>query len=188
MLSKHRIKVFCYYGRAVALVALHLQHIEAWTMDRRTWVGLLQLTQVMDIVPTDTSIRSSSSSISNGAPLLKSTTATASTTMPAEKSNIEITDKVYMDIRVARTDGSTYVRDDLPDTFDNRVLFQRLKFGLYGKVTPRHVEKFLSYMVPPDSDNEYDFENPYPSYSRSTFSALDQSTGLLMGGNISSLR
>lgn len=106
-----------------------------------------------------------------------------------------------MDVRVARTDGSTYVRDDLPDTFDNRVLFQRLRFGLYGNLSPNAVDKFLQYITGSNAgvdvhgengrSNEvssYDVDNPFPSYSRSTFPAFDQETGLLMGGYIPSLK
>ncbi len=78
------------------------------------------------------------------------------------------------------------MRDDLPDTFENSVLKARLVFGLYGTVAPNHVERFLKYIVPPKDDD--DVENPYPSYSRSSFTALDQETGILQGGYIPSLR
>ena len=105
--------------------------------------------------------------------------------MPNMPENIEITDKVFIDVRIARSDGSTYIRDDLPDTFENRVLFQRIAIGLYGKTAPKAVEKFLRYI---ENDNDYDIDNPFPSYSRSTFPALDQPTGLLMAGYISSLK
>jgi cyclophilin family peptidyl-prolyl cis-trans isomerase len=112
------------------------------------------------------------------------------TTLPAPNAapafpDAKITDKIFMDIRVSRQDGSFYVRDDLADTFENRVLSTRLEFGLYGNLAPNHVQKFLSYVI--SSQNE-DVNNPLPSYSRSTFVALDQSTGLLQGGNIPSLR
>lgn len=92
-----------------------------------------------------------------------------------------------MDVRVSRQDGSFYVRDDLPDTFENRVLTTRLEFGLYGNLAPNHVQKFLSYVISSQDEGE-DVNNPLPSYSRSTFVSLDQSTGLLQGGNIPSLR
>jgi cyclophilin family peptidyl-prolyl cis-trans isomerase len=109
--------------------------------------------------------------------------------MPDESDKIPITDKVFFDVRVARQDGSTYVRDDLPDTFENRVLKVRLVFGLYGTVAPNHVQRFLSYVVSPSpsSGTEEDVENPYPSYSRSSFTSLEQSTGLLKGGYIPSM-
>ena len=99
--------------------------------------------------------------------------------------DVPITDRVYFDVRIARQDGSTYVRDDLPDTFENRVIEARLVFGLYGSVAPNHVEKFLSYVVPPKDD---DVDNPLPSYGRSSFTSLDQENGLLVGGYIPSLR
>jgi cyclophilin family peptidyl-prolyl cis-trans isomerase len=105
--------------------------------------------------------------------------------MPAMPDGVEITDKVFMDVRISRQDGSTYVRDDLPDTFENRVIKARLTFGLYGKLAPNHVQKFLSYIVSPNDD---DVDNPFPSYGRSSFPALDQETGLLQGGTVPSLR
>jgi len=104
---------------------------------------------------------------------------------PFMPENVDITDRVFIDVRIARSDGSTYVRDDITDTFENRVLFQRITIGLYGKAAPKAVEKFLSYI---DIEKDFDIDNPYPSYSRSTFPALDQATGLLMAGYISSLR
>jgi cyclophilin family peptidyl-prolyl cis-trans isomerase len=153
----------------IVLFVIFLGHggnnfVNGFTMDRRSCLQLLQVLQVMDL-PS-----SSSSSSPN--------TITA---MP----DAEITHKVFMDIRISRNDGSFYVRDDLPDTFENRVIKTRLTFGLYGKLTPNHVEKFLSYIITPDKE---DVDNPFPSYGRSTFKALDQETGLLQGGNIPSLR
>ncbi|KAL3939366.1 MAG: hypothetical protein SGARI_001395, partial [Bacillariaceae sp.] len=101
-----------------------------------------------------------------------------------------VTDRVFMDVRVARQDGSTYVRDDLPNTFENQVLFCKLKFGLYGKAFPNHVKKFLEYVEVPNNPAVVEdlLDNPYPNYGRSSFAALDQGTGLLLGGNIASLR
>jgi cyclophilin family peptidyl-prolyl cis-trans isomerase len=116
--------------------------------------------------------------------------ATASSSTPTATPHMleaEITDKIYMDVRVSRQDGSFYVRDDLPDTFENRVLKTRLIFGLYGKTAPKTVQNFLSYVVDLN-DPKDDVDNPLPSYSRSTFTTLDQSSGLLVGGNIPSLR
>ena len=65
--------------------------------------------------------------------------------------NVDITDKVFMDVRIARKDGSTYVRDDLDDSFENTVLFQRIRIGLYGKQAPNHKQKFLSYIDTPST-------------------------------------
>ena len=104
---------------------------------------------------------------------------------PPSFPDAKITDKVFMDIRVSRQDGTFYVRDDLPDTFENQVLSTRLKIGLYGEAAPNNVQKFLSYFVLSDDE---DVTNPLPSYSRSNFQSLDQSTGLLVGGFIPSLR
>jgi cyclophilin family peptidyl-prolyl cis-trans isomerase len=116
-------------------------------------------------------------------------TSEAQPRMPIMPENVVITDKVFMNVRIARKDGSTYVRDDLDDSFENTVLFQTIKIGLFGRIAPNHVEKFLSYIeTPRNVDMEELLDNPYPSYSRSTFPSFDQETGLLMGGNIPSLR
>lgn len=118
-------------------------------------------------------------------PLLELPNALPATNAPPAFPDAKITDKIFMDIRVSRQDGSFYVRDDLPDTFENTVLSTRLEFGLYGNLAPNHVKKFLSYVI---SSQDEDVNSPLPSYSRSTFVALDQSTGLLQGGNVPSLR
>ena len=120
-----------------------------------------------------------------GASMSTSSSASSALGLPTMPENVEITDIVFMDVRVGRADGSTYVRDDLPDTFPNRVLFQKITIGLYGKVAPKACKKFLSYI---DTEKDFDIDNPYPSYSRSNFPALDQGTGLLIGGYISSLK
>jgi len=95
-----------------------------------------------------------------------------------------ITHKVSFTVRISRADGSNYVRDDLPDIPENRVLFYNLTLGLFGTVAPIHVEEFLKYAnVPYDPLDE----NPLPSYGRSIFTKFDQSNGLLQGGNIPGL-
>ncbi|CAB9499313.1 expressed unknown protein [Seminavis robusta] len=145
-----------------------IQTTNGWSaggLDRR---GALQLAQTLLL----------SSDVASSNPVA---TAASPPVMP----DAQVTDKVFMDIRIARQDGSTYIRDDLPDTFENTVVYIRLKLGLYGKAAPNHVEKFLSYVIPPQ-DN--DMENPFPSYGRSSFPALDQDAGLLRGGYIPSLR
>jgi cyclophilin family peptidyl-prolyl cis-trans isomerase len=95
-----------------------------------------------------------------------------------------VTHKILMNVRISRQDGTFYVRDDLEDTPENRVFYGRLSLGLFGTVAPKMVERFLSYVnvntLPGD-------DNPFPTYSRSSFVSLDQSTGLLLGGYIPSL-
>lgn len=86
-----------------------------------------------------------------------------------------ITHKVYMDLRVSRSDGTFYVRDDLPDTPENAVFYTRLVFGLFGTVAPQHVEQFLKYVNVDYSPLD---DNPLPSYGRSSFKSLDQATGM----------
>jgi len=146
-----------------------ISSVHGWSafnsLDRRSCLELLQLIPLASLTPD---------------------VATSTTTTVPNMPDVPITDKVYFDVRVARQDGSTYVRDDLPDTFENRVLKARLVLGLYGTIAPNHVERFLSYVVPPNNDEDVD--NPYPSYGRSSFTSLDQETGLLRGGNIPSLR
>jgi cyclophilin family peptidyl-prolyl cis-trans isomerase len=99
-----------------------------------------------------------------------------------------ITDKVYMNVRISRQDGTFYVRDDLPDTPENKVFYGRLVFALFGQEAPRHVEKFKSYIMPPKTTTALDNDDdPLPSYDRSTFTSFDEATGVIMGGKIPSL-
>jgi cyclophilin family peptidyl-prolyl cis-trans isomerase len=93
-----------------------------------------------------------------------------------------------MNVRISRQDGTFYVRDDLPDTAENRVFQGRLVVGLYGKVAPTSVERFLSYVDPDANSSPLDDDNPLPSYGRSYLPGLDPATGLLMGGAIPSLQ
>lgn len=97
----------------------------------------------------------------------------------------KITHKIFMNVRISRQDGTFYVRDDLPDTPENRVFAGSLKIGLFGQCAPNHVERFLSYIQTQEDRND---DNPLPNYGRSSFPALDQATGLLTGGVIPSLQ
>ncbi len=158
---------------AVAL-ALAIDAVSALTLDRRS---CLEYLSSLALVPGQIEV-----------PPIQQTPSSSTTSgvsLPIMPDTFEITDKVFIDVRVARSDGSTYIRDDLPDTFENRVLFQRISIGLYGKTAPKAVQKFLSYI---ETENDFDIDNPFPSYSRSTFPALDQASGLLMAGYISSLK
>eukprot|EP00545_Synedropsis_sp_CCMP1620_P013685 CAMPEP_0119004684 /NCGR_PEP_ID=MMETSP1176-20130426/1292_1 /TAXON_ID=265551 /ORGANISM="Synedropsis recta cf, Strain CCMP1620" /LENGTH=338 /DNA_ID=CAMNT_0006956419 /DNA_START=35 /DNA_END=1051 /DNA_ORIENTATION=+ len=101
----------------------------------------------------------------------------------AETTLAPITNKVIFDVRISRQDGTFYVRDDLEDTPENKVFYGQLTMGLFGTTVPRTVKEFLTYV---DGFNAMD-DNPLPSYSRSSFVSLDQSTGLLVGGYIPSL-
>jgi len=97
-----------------------------------------------------------------------------------------ITHKVTFNVRISRADGTFYTRDEptLP-TPDNQVFTGAVTIGLYGDLAPNHVQRFLSYadvMYSPADDT------PLPSYARSQFTTLDQSTGLLAGGNIPGLQ
>lgn len=150
-------------------------------MNRRTYLDLLKTIPAAAAVVASAASQPATAAADSPSSTLK---------LPTMPSDAEITDRVFFDVRVARQDGSTYVRDDLPDSFENTVLFCKLQLGLYGKAFPNHVQQFLSYIDQPSSTNteELLLDNPYPNYGRSTFPALDQATGLLMGGNIASLR
>lgn len=95
-----------------------------------------------------------------------------------------ITHKVFFDVRISRSDGTFYVRDIVGSTTDpvDEPFYGQLVFGLYGKEAPNHVQQFLNYV-----DVPYDLESPLPSYSRSRFTTLDISSGLLLGGSIPGL-
>ena len=113
-------------------------------------------------------------------------TATAEETSSSSSSSLPpITHKVSFDVRISRSDGTFYVRDDLEDTYENTVYKYSLTFGLFGTVAPNHVSKFLSYVNV--TYNPLD-ESPLPSYSSSSFTSIDQSTGLVSGGYISGLQ
>lgn len=183
------------YIVAIPCIAFLIQfQTEALSLDRRTYVEYLSSIALSSSVQVGQSqpvtIQNDDQSSSSVAVVAAAADVTLSN--PSMPENVEITDRVFMDVRIARSDGSTYIRDDLPDTFENTVLFQRITIGLYGTLMPRHVEKFLSYIEPTTNTGNggdvYDVDNPYPSYSRSNFPALDQETGLLMAGSISSLR
>jgi cyclophilin family peptidyl-prolyl cis-trans isomerase len=110
-------------------------------------------------------------------PLLTGAAESPSTLAP-------ITSKVLFDVRISRQDGTFYVRDDLDDSPENKVFYGQLTLGLFGTTVPRTVQEFLNYVD--GKFNPMD-DNPLPSYSRSSFISLDQSTGLLVGGYIPSL-
>ena len=192
------LNLISHYAFVFLIIISYVIAVESWTpskpppppssssLDRRTCLELLQLIPAINILAAPSvAIAAVSLDKETSNPI----TTTTTLKLPTMPDDVVITDKVYMDVRVARQDGSTYVRDDLDDTFENTVLFQRITFGLYGKIAPNHVTKFLSYIeTPKNIDIEELLENPFPSYSRSTFPALNQETGLLLGGSIPSLR
>lgn len=96
-----------------------------------------------------------------------------------------ITQKVAFDVRISRQDGTFYVRDDLPDTPENKVFYGRLVVGLFGTVAPVHTENFLRYCI--TAYNAAEIDAPKPSYGKSSFNRFDDATGLLEGGFIPSL-
>ncbi|KAL3799507.1 hypothetical protein ACHAWO_002401 [Cyclotella atomus] len=99
----------------------------------------------------------------------------------------QITHKVFFDVRVSRSDGTFYIRDSnvngqAPGDGADEPFYGQLVFGLFGTKAPNHVKQFLSYV-----DVPYEVDNPLPSYSRSRFTTLDVSSGLLIGGAIPGL-
>ncbi|KAL3934822.1 MAG: hypothetical protein SGBAC_009538 [Bacillariaceae sp.] len=165
---------------ALSLILLSWSFVEALIVDRRSYMAQLllpSLLQTLDL-PSSTLLSSSTTTTTT-------TTTSSSSSSSSSDTVAEVTDKVFFDLRIARQDGSTYVRDDLPDTFENRVIQARLTMGLFGKEAPNNVKKFLSYVLPP---KDSDVDNPYPAFSRSSFTSLNQETGLLSAGYIPSLR
>jgi cyclophilin family peptidyl-prolyl cis-trans isomerase len=95
-----------------------------------------------------------------------------------------ITHKVTFNVRISRADGTFYVRDEVDPTPDNNVFTGSVTLGLYGDYAPNHVERFLKYV---DVNYSPLDDIPFPSFSRSQFTTLNQSTGLLTGGVIPGL-
>jgi len=134
-----------------------------------------------------------------------SETASLSTTVtdPDADADPPITHKVFFDVRISRSDGTFYVRDDPEGTIptaDNQVLKVTLTVGLFGTIAPNHVQQFLKYVDTVQQQQQQfrsgreipsvyidDEDSPLPSYSRCSFRSLDQSTGLLLGGYIPGL-
>lgn len=101
------------------------------------------------------------------------------------KEEPSITHKVTLQVRISRADGTFYTKPESePTTPDNQVFTGSIILGLYGKLAPNHVERFMSYVNVPYSPAD---DSPLPSYARSQFPSLDQSTGLLTGGYIPGL-
>ena len=116
----------------------------------------------------------------------------------------KITHKVFFNVRISRSDGTFYIRDEDETNVniepENRVYYGQLIFGLFGNNAPKHVQRFLEYIVDPttttatatplstsSSTMTTNDETSYPSYSRSSFTQYDDATGILYGGTIPSL-
>jgi cyclophilin family peptidyl-prolyl cis-trans isomerase len=93
-----------------------------------------------------------------------------------------VTHTVFFDVRISRRDGTFYARDD--DDPTDQVFKGRIFVDLFGTLAPTHVEEFLKYVIVNDTNVD---DSPFPSYGRSMFTRLDQSTGLLEGGVIPGL-
>ena len=106
-----------------------------------------------------------------------------------DSSQPQVTHKVFFDVRISRSDGTFYIRGQDVNTntetngdSTDEPFYGQLVFGLYGTNAPNHVKQFLSYV-----DVPYEIDNPLPCFSRSRFTTLDISTGLLIGGSIPGL-
>ena len=93
-----------------------------------------------------------------------------------------ITQKVFIDVRISRADGTFYVKPENEVRPDDEPFYGQLVVGLFGEQVPNHCKEFVSYI-----DVPYQVDSPLPSYSRSKFQTLDSSTGLLVGGTIPGL-
>eukprot|EP00553_Chaetoceros_curvisetus_P011003 CAMPEP_0204641284 /NCGR_PEP_ID=MMETSP0717-20131115/50767_1 /ASSEMBLY_ACC=CAM_ASM_000666 /TAXON_ID=230516 /ORGANISM="Chaetoceros curvisetus" /LENGTH=283 /DNA_ID=CAMNT_0051661931 /DNA_START=54 /DNA_END=905 /DNA_ORIENTATION=+ len=103
---------------------------------------------------------------------------------PSSPDDPTITHKVTFNVRISRSDGTFYVRDEPNPTPDNQVFTGSVSFGLYGNLAPNHVRRFLNYV---DVNYSPGDDIPLPSYARSQFTTFDQATGLLTGGVIPGL-
>jgi cyclophilin family peptidyl-prolyl cis-trans isomerase len=119
--------------------------------------------------------------------VLGATSAFLSTSAAANAINLQqspddpkITHKVTFNVRISRADGTFYTKAE-PDApgIDNQVFTGSITLGLFGELAPNHVSRFLSYVDVPYSPAD---DNPLPTYARSQFQSLDQSTGLLTAG------
>ena len=106
----------------------------------------------------------------------------ASAAEPTPVNLPKITNKVQIDVRISRPDGTFYIRGDETDEL---VKQYNLKIGLFGNAAPTHVERFLSYIRP--TEDMIRDDRPFPSYAQSQFKSFDQATGVLFGGTIPSL-
>jgi cyclophilin family peptidyl-prolyl cis-trans isomerase len=93
-----------------------------------------------------------------------------------------ITHTLFFEVRISRRDGTFYARDD--DDPTDQVFQGRIIVELFGTLAPNHVNEFLKYVIVNETAIE---DSPFPSYGRSMFTRLDQSTGLLEGGVIPGL-
>ena len=91
---------------------------------------------------------------------------------------VQVTHKVFMDIRISRRDGTFYVKkpEAIEDPNDEPI-YAHLTLGLFGNDAPNCVQQFLKYV-----DVPFDMDSPNPSYSTTRFSTLDTESGLLIGG------
>ena len=136
------------------------------------------------------------------------TAATPSTTTLETVDQLQpvVTDRIRFDVRIARQDGTFYVRDDLPDTPENQVFIGQFTVELYGQVAPETCRRFLSYIPsarPSSSSSSSSGSNnnnnlllaepdddatALPTYGRSLFPSYDDATGLIVGGKIPGLQ
>jgi len=98
-----------------------------------------------------------------------------------------ITHMVTFNIRISRSDGTFYVRDELPNDENDKVFMGQLTLGLFGTIAPIHTQQFLQYATALTYDDDATGGKPFPSYSRSLFQLNDKENGILGGGYIPGL-
>lgn len=114
-------------------------------------------------------------------PLRSNAVGTSSSASSTSYKYPPTTHKVRFSVRISRSDGTFYVRDD-DDPLDT-VFTGTIVLALFGTVAPNHVSQFLKYV----SEAFDATTDAVPSYGRSVFTGLDQSDGLLRGGFIPGL-
>ncbi|KAL7556593.1 hypothetical protein ACA910_003484 [Epithemia clementina (nom. ined.)] len=129
---------------------------------------------------------------------LPTTTTTSTTTIQDDSTPPppKVTDRVYFNVRISRSDGTFYVRDkkndgdgDDDNNQDDQVFYARLVFELFGEVAPVTVQRFKSYLPTTTAALAMDdTDRPLPSYARSSFASYDEATGVIYGGQIPGLQ
>ena len=111
--------------------------------------------------------------------------ATSAPTLAPATSEPRITHRLFMEVRIARTDGTFAVRDD----DDDPPYRGRLTFGLYGDAAPKSTRQFLQFVEGSDASSVFGVSDDGlprgPRYSKSLFARRD---GLVLeGGKIGGL-
>lgn len=95
----------------------------------------------------------------------------------------KVSSKLYLDVRIARSDGTFFTKPAASAPDPDPVFTGRLVLGVFGDVSPVCSAKFASFVAPPSSD--------LPSYASSTFPAVTLSpsgqSSLISAGAVNGL-